>query len=373
MASWDEARADFYTRWKAWWLERHPEEIGEYSWSYLFERGKQIRPRLFCELWHYLCPDRLPSIEFAFMLECAHVITLLLDDLPWMDNATERRGWPTLHCRFSLRKALLLAYDVAELAWEVSQSVPRWGKEQMKWAKWVREKARQLWLGQWLDLSRSGSRYEWTAWKTGTLFEAVAEGVAIEVGLDAEYWRGWGRALGVLFQWVDDWEDLEEDVRMGQRNAFHEAREETLKAYTELWTAVVQGIGPSWWERPFGRYLWEYFSRVDTHRVDPIPFLTSCTILPVWQEPSMDLSTRFEPGTSSSLSFLLLFEPYLYGPLPGGLDKDNTLIHAWDYPEYEWMGLLERIPMLQPLLPVLRRVDQMITAITSKGTTESDE
>lgn len=367
-------------KWKAWWLERHPEEIGEYSWEYLFERGKQIRPRLFYELWRYLCPDQPPCAEFAFIIECAHVTSLLLDDLPWMDNATERRGWKTLHRCFSIRKALLLVHDIAELAWEVSQTVPLF-RDQTHWAEWARGKARQLWLGQWLDLSRSGSRYEWAAWKTGTLFEAVAEGVAIGVGLDPEYWKGWGRVLGVLFQWVDDWEDQEEDARMGQRNAFHEAREETLVAYHELWTAVVQGIGTSWWERPFGVYLWEYFSRVYVYRgkdTEVIPPLQSCTALPLWREP-MGIEIGFAPGDSPGLQFLSLFQPYLHGPLPKAVDIEEDIC-AWDYPEMEWMGILERMEGFRPFLPAIRRVNRMVEEVeqidaadTSNTTSKSDQ
>lgn len=376
MASWEEARAGLYLRWKAWWLERHPKDIGEYSWEYLFERGKQIRPRLFCELWRHLCPDQPPCAEFAFVLECAHVMSLLLDDLPWMDNATERRGWPTLHCRFSLRKALLLVHDIAELAWEVSQTTPllQAPSIQTKWGEWVRQKARQLWLGQWLDLSRSGSRYEWAAWKTGTLFEAVTEGVAMGIGLDPTYWRGWGRALGVLFQWVDDWEDQEEDARMGQRNAFHEAREETVMAYSELWTAVVQGIGPSWWERPFGVYLWNYFSRCIQDRTVISP-LRSCTALPAWREPILDPKMEFTPGSSPGLQFLVLLQPYLHGPLPGNRISDEDLC-AWDYPESEWMNLLEKMEGLRPFLPALRRIHHMVDEANRvdmrSRTTESD-
>lgn len=363
MASWEEARVGLYRQWKVWWLERHPKGIGEYSWSYLFERGKQIRPRLFCELWCYLCPDQPPCVEFAFVLECAHVVSLLLDDLPWMDNAVERRGWPTLHRKFSLRKALLLAHDVAELAWEVSQTVPLFqGAKQAEWADWARQKARQLWLGQWLDLSRSGSRYEWAAWKTGTLFEAVTEGVAIAIGLDPTYWRGWGRALGVLFQWVDDWEDQEEDARMGLRNAFHEAREETLATYMELWTAVVQGIGPSWWERPFGAYLWRYFSRSVQRAIPP---LSSCTALPAWREPVLDPLLECTPGASPGLRFLALFQPYLHGPLPVGSEESlSETICAWDHPESEWMERLESVDGLRPFLPALREVNRMVDADT---------
>lgn len=384
-AKWKEGGGSF-THWKAWWLSRHPEEVGSYSWSYLFERGKQIRPHLFCELWEYLCPDQPVCAEGAFLIECAHVVSLILDDLPWMDNATERRGWPTLHHRFSIRKALLVAHDVAELAYEVGQSIRKKGTspEEEEWMEQGQKKAKALWLGQWLDVSRSGSLYEIASWKTGTLFEAVAEGVAHGVGLDPIFWRKWGNALGVLFQWVDDWDDREEDARIGQRNAFNEAPQETHAMYHTLWTAVVQGIGPGWWKRPFGSYLWNYFTRI---LITPVPItFPPLSALPTWFDtlplhgmtssfPSFPSFPSFSPEEDNllpSLRFMRLFLPYLERQVTekekiklrtASPPEEWDIITLWNIPEEEWMGVLEKkgktCPLVRSFLPSLRVMEQM--------------
>jgi hypothetical protein len=400
-------------RWKAWWLDRHPEEVGAYSWSYLFERGKQIRPRLFCELWTYLCPERPVCVEGAFLVECAHVASLILDDLPWMDNATERRGWTTLHQQFSVRKALLLVHDIGELAYEVGRSCPLFQKEmemaeekeKEEKAEQVREKAKALWLGQWLDVSRSGSLYEIAAWKTGTLFEAVAEGVAHGVGLDPVFWKKWGNALGVLFQWIDDWDDREEDARIGQRNAFHEAPEETLAMYHTLWLRVVQGIGPSWWKRPFGAYLWGYFTRI-LPTSDPVA-LPALSTLPTWFDTlplgisfslplssiplsslllsSLSLSSSSNTHLPPSLRFMQLFLPYLERQVTveekkelrkASPPEDWDIVELWGIPEEEWMGILEKkgktCSIIRGCLPSLRVVESMCRMSYDLGTAEAE-
>jgi len=406
--AWENWKTGSLSQWKAWWLARHPEEVGEYSWTYLFERGKQIRPRLFCELWQSLCPDQPVCAEGAFLIECAHVASLILDDLPWMDNAETRRGWVTLHRKFSLRKALLLAHDVLELAYEVGRSCPlleervrmfqkkRDEESERKKEEWMergREKAKSLWLGQWLDVSRNGTLYEMAAWKTGTLFEAVAEGVAVGIGLDPHFWKQWGNALGVLFQWVDDWDDREEDMRIGQRNAFNEAPEETAEMYRVLWTVVVQGIGPSWWKRPFGSYLWRYFTRVvdgmDALSSNNIPALASVSVplplplsslstwfdsLPVLSLPSTFSATTLSTPTNEcpALHFMRLFMPYLdHRPTEDekealhttSLPEEWDIYELWTIPEEEWMKTLEKkgktSPELQWFLPSLRVVERM--------------
>lgn len=406
--SWDDLKGALLDRWREWWVARHPPEVGLYSWVYLFERGKQIRPRLFCELWRYLSPATPVCVEGAFLLECAHVASLILDDLPWMDNAKERRDMMTLHCIFSVRKALLLVHDIRELAYQVAKACPLIREraealrkkasdaEAEEWFERGREKAQSLWYGQWLDLSRSGSLYEMAARKTGTLFEAVGEAVAVGVGLDPVFWKEWGRALGVLFQWVDDWDDREADAQMGQRNAFLEAPKETRSLYRTLWTHVVQGIGPGWWKTPFGAYLWAYFTRVlpmeaeqPRQTQDPFPSLRALPTLFHQDPPLPPLSLSSLPllpcsplsddpcvlhPESDGLLFLQLFLPAMnrtsaeqekkclrYMEEPA--EEEWSMEELWSIPEDQWLSVLEKRAKTQPemewILPSLRRVEEL--------------
>ena len=326
-------------------MSRHPAEVGEYSWSYLFERGKHIRPRLFCELWRYLCPERPPFVELAFMVECVHVASLILDDLPLMDNASERRGWKTLHCMFSTRKALLIAHDVLELAWEVGKT-SQFPQETVDWNRWVREKRDSLWMGQFLDLSRKGTLEEIAVLKTGTLFECITELVALSVDLDPIFWKSWGQTLGVLFQWVDDWNDREEDKAIQQRNAFNEAYEHTVTQYHTFWRRIVQGAGPGWWETPFGKFLWNYFTGIGIN-VTVAP-LTSTQSLTNMFGPSPTISVQHPSSEHPALLFMTSIRSYMDKPVT------TNMSFLWDIEEKEWDTILNKNKEFQSFLPLFR-------------------
>jgi hypothetical protein len=268
--TWEQIKPGIYTTWKTYWFDTHPHDIAQYSWDYLFTGGKQIRPRLFCELWHYLSPDLNASCgELAFAMECIHVASLILDDLPWMDNAPERRGKATLHTIFSERKALLLFHDVLYMVYLLWTNNKPAHVELYEWEKFMVEKLMYLSLGQWYDLEKKGTLIELASLKTGILFELVTETVALCIELDRPFWRSWGNHLGILFQWMDDLHDREEDLEQGNRNAFNESYDTTLKHYITIWKQIETGIGRSWFERPFGLFMKSYFT--DTIIIDTPP------------------------------------------------------------------------------------------------------
>ena len=71
--SWDVLKQDIYDKWKPYWFQLHPPDVAEYSWNYLFTGGKEIRAKLFCDMWHYLSPDSKVCGELAFAIECTIV------------------------------------------------------------------------------------------------------------------------------------------------------------------------------------------------------------------------------------------------------------------------------------------------------------
>ena len=372
--SWDTFKEPFLKHWKAWWISRHPKRLGEYSWDFLFTKGKQIRPKLFCELWSYLCPDRKPCIELAFLIECTHVVSLILDDLPFMDNADERRGWITLHKNYSIRKALLIVHDIVEMMSEIIKATPLLLEQKPKadiWRHWAQHKVKILWYGQWLDLSKGGSLQELAACKTGILFECVTELVAHFLELDTVFWREWGKTLGILFQWVDDWDDRHEDKRIVQRNAFNESFDETQKQYEELWTKVVKGIGADWWKRPFGQFLWIYFSKplTPSFHVPPCTSLAEVQILfsslASHQQPSFSLyqfqgSSYATPG----LEFMAFCIPYLETEEKTDIEKAEAIewsaVELWDLDESAWLPFLTEKQEVKPFVKDLRVLDSLI-------------
>lgn len=272
---WTELKRPIYDKWRSYWFATHPKEIAEYSWDYLFTGGKEIRAQLFCELWSYLSPDLEVDPEFAFMIECIHVASLILDDMPMMDNAITRRGKLALHRYYSDKKALLICYDVMKIVQTIWISKCPPFISQKEWNLLLKGKLQKLITGQWFDLCKKGTLYELASFKTGVLFEFVSELVAVLTQLDSTFWREWGNRLGILFQWMDDWKDQEEDQIQGSRNAFNESYDTTLYAYSVLWKQIETGMGISWFSTPFGRYLKEYF----THEIPLLSIDLSLTTL----------------------------------------------------------------------------------------------
>jgi hypothetical protein len=258
--SWDILKEEIYDKWKKYWFEVHPSQVAEYSWNYLFTGGKQIRPNLFCELWEYLSPGSKINAELAFAIECIHVASIILDDTPWMDNASERRNRKTLHCVFTPKKACVISYELMDIVRYIwVNNKPEWVSSEV-WQNLLLTKLKRLVIGQKNDIEKRGSLIELASLKTGVLFELVAETVAYCVELDTPFWKEWGNQLGILFQWMDDWNDREQDLIQGTRNAFNEAYDFTLKGYAFLWKKIKKGIGPQWFGRKFGLFMESYFT-----------------------------------------------------------------------------------------------------------------
>jgi hypothetical protein len=114
-------------------------------------------------------------------------------------------------------------------------------------------------MGQWFDLEKKGNLIELASLKTGVLFELVSETVAICVQLDSNFWKLWGNNIGILFQWMDDYLDIDEDKIQNNRNAFNEAYDITLKNYIYLWRKLEMEIGSQWFDREFGQFMKSYF------------------------------------------------------------------------------------------------------------------
>jgi geranylgeranyl diphosphate synthase type II len=71
--------------------------------------GKRIRPLLCLAVCHIFRPDFEAALEAACAVEFAHCASLILDDLPCMDDAATRRFQPAHHRRFGESVTILTA------------------------------------------------------------------------------------------------------------------------------------------------------------------------------------------------------------------------------------------------------------------------
>ena len=78
-------------------------------WEMLLYGGKRFRPNLLLAVVSGLRPIMTKNAFLpALALECLHTYSLIHDDLPCMDNASLRRGKPTLHTTYDEVSATLV-------------------------------------------------------------------------------------------------------------------------------------------------------------------------------------------------------------------------------------------------------------------------
>ncbi len=151
-------------------------------------------------------------------LELMHTASLILDDLPSMDNAQIRRGKPSCHQAFGEARAILAAVALINHAYTILGKLPKTdasGKIRL-----VRELAHAvgpsgLISGQWMDLHgeletfKDVERMHYK--KTALLFECASIFSAIlaeENEVACMCLRKFGARFGMAFQLLDDLLDL---------------------------------------------------------------------------------------------------------------------------------------------------------------------
>lgn len=88
----------------------------------LLAPGKRVRPLLALLTALDFGRDPRPLIDFGCALELVHCASLMLDDLPCMDNARMRRGQPAAHIQFGEATTTLAAIALLNQAFGVIAS-----------------------------------------------------------------------------------------------------------------------------------------------------------------------------------------------------------------------------------------------------------
>ncbi len=187
----------------------------------LLASGKRLRPLICIMSAKCLGGDIDKSIDPACAIEMVHTASLIVDDLPCMDDANMRRGQLTCHQRFGEAVTILAALELVTLGYRTLSRSP--GLSEATRIKLVQLLARAVGVkgligGQQQDLSaqrddegddatghhRVTSIHEL---KTGALFIAAAESGGIVAGLEGDQLlpiRDFARRLGLAYQTLDD-------------------------------------------------------------------------------------------------------------------------------------------------------------------------
>ena len=102
-----------------------PVELSEAMRYAVGTGGKRIRP-LICLASAVAVGGKAEDARYpAAAIELLHNYTLVHDDLPAMDNDTERRGKPTVWTKFGEANAILVGDALQALAFEAAANAPR--------------------------------------------------------------------------------------------------------------------------------------------------------------------------------------------------------------------------------------------------------
>ena len=166
--------------------------------------GKRIRP-LICLAAAEAVGGRAQDAKFAAAaIELIHNYTLVHDDLPAMDNDTERRGQPTVWAKYGEANAILAGDALLALAFRVAAQSPRHVAEIV--AEFG-EKGVGVVQGQVEDIAATGETDFIYEHKTADLFVAAAVAGGLAGGGSAEdvaALRAFALNLGLAFQYEDD-------------------------------------------------------------------------------------------------------------------------------------------------------------------------
>jgi geranylgeranyl diphosphate synthase type II len=212
--------------------------------------GKRVRPVLCLatgDAVGHPVEDLLPA---AAAVELVHSFSLVHDDLPCMDDDTERRGQPTVWARFGQAAALLAGDALLAEAFRLALS---YGTAAV--ARELCGATLGMIDGQWRELEDDGTREEIHKLKTGALFSASI-GCALEAmelpAAQQPPWRAFAGELGMLFQVVDDILDGDGYVldvgADGARRLADEAAERAharlaeIDADTDVLAGIVDGL-----------------------------------------------------------------------------------------------------------------------------------
>jgi geranylgeranyl pyrophosphate synthase len=188
----------------------------------LFAPAKRLRPVVSLMVADVLRGDPAAVLPAGCALEMVHTASLILDDLPSMDDARTRRGRPACHVVHGEATAVLAAFALLNRAFEVLGEGWTGGPDAAVRAGLVRDLARAVGLdgmiaGQVADLLATDRVVDFGTLefihsrKTGALFmvsaamgAAAARASAGEVAALTAY----AKNLGLAFQIVDDLIDV---------------------------------------------------------------------------------------------------------------------------------------------------------------------
>lgn len=153
----------------------------------------------------------------ASAIELLHCASLVHDDLPCFDDATQRRGKPSVHAKFGERIAVLTgdALIVAAFQTLATHAIHAVRTERVPLVTAIVARGvgapHGICAGQAWECERSVDLSRYHRAKTGALFVAATCAGAASAGVDPGPWVNLGASIGEAYQVADDIKDAISD------------------------------------------------------------------------------------------------------------------------------------------------------------------
>jgi len=257
----------------------------------LLAPGKRLRPLLCLMSAQCLGAKLEHAIDPACAIEMFHTASLIVDDLPCMDNAEMRRGQASCHEKFGNANTILVAFELLSIGYQVMSQAP--GLSNSSRLQLVQVLARATGIsgligGQVCDLEAERDKKVDTAdtsrvmriheLKTGALFVAAAESGGIVAGLQGDQLipiRDFAAQIGLAYQTLDDLLDVQGTSKSTGKDVGKDANKLTLvgalgpKAAREYADNMIAGavaalhsLGPNM--RPLEKFLQDTLGKTES-------------------------------------------------------------------------------------------------------------
>ncbi len=212
----------------------------------LFAPAKRLRPILALLVADVLKGNPDSVLPAGCAVEMVHTASLILDDLPSMDDSRTRRGRPTCHVSHGEATAILAAFALINRAFEILAEGWDGGPDATQRAALARELARAIGqdgmiAGQSVDLLMTDRELDFPTLefihsrKTGALFTASAAlGAMSARARPAELAAvvAYAKNLGLAFQIVDDLIDVTGEASEAGKDVGKDVKKTTFVSFS---------------------------------------------------------------------------------------------------------------------------------------------
>jgi geranylgeranyl diphosphate synthase, type II len=228
------------------WVRDDRSTVGQAIAYSLHAPAKRLRPVLSLLVTEMLGAQPEAVLPAACAIELVHTASLILDDLPSMDDATARRGRPACHIVHGEATAILAAFALQNRAFEIlAGGWPGAPTAPVRQAI-ANDLARAIGLdgmvaGQAADLDMTGKPIDFATLefihsrKTGALFIAAAvlgaEAADTDIGARIAI-EAYAKNLGLAFQIVDDLLDVYGDATVTGKDVGQDVKKTTFVSFS---------------------------------------------------------------------------------------------------------------------------------------------